>query len=411
MPPWIRHFRDWAIPDLFGGLRRPATPTSQGLVISYEKAGVVVRQEPVPWNADHLRVEALLRVPVGILRRKTDFSLHCDGQIVGPELLQVENGNVCRLGFSLEPPRRTSVVELRWREQSIGQAVAPILREEDFFDHLHLTQPTVAVQLAGQMTACEAYLSSQGKVLLAGGVLSSPTSLAPLAGQELRIELTDKATGKCQTASMRLTAQQLSQRETLWQSLMPRARRSPGVWFVQWMIGERSLARRELRVMGRRSVAALITCMGTQYLRRSSGGVVELLRHLSAAAPSDWLGVAFLLRAKEAGLALTAPFQVFLRRKNGQREAVPLFHEEVLVTDGPTPLLPPLLSGGELADVAGFELVCNGRVLGQVSTSPTPEAHFSAEGGFQDAPDEFPWSPASDAELMDRLKKLAEQVG
>src|SRR5262245_35496229 len=115
MPQWLTRWSDWAIPDLFSGLRRPASPTAQGLLIAYEKAGQTVRAEPVPWNADRVRVEALLRIPVAIVRRKADFAIRCGEQSVAPDSIHPEDAGVYRLTFWLEPPRGPCVVELLWR--------------------------------------------------------------------------------------------------------------------------------------------------------------------------------------------------------------------------------------------------------------------------------------------------------
>lgn len=411
MPQWLRRWSDWAIPDLFSGLRRPAGPTAQGLLIAYEKAGLIVRQEPIPWNADRVRVEALLRIPVPVVRRKADFTLRCGDQAVGPETIRAEDAGLYRMLFTLDPPRAPSVLELTWRGQPLGQAALPLLREEVFFDHLHLNQPTLAVQLGGQMAVCEAYLSAQGKAVLAGGVLSSPTSLAPLAGQDLRVELIDEKAGAAQTVVSRLTAGQLAQRETLWQTLLPKRPRRSGSCQLQWAVGDRVLARKELRALARRAVPSLLECRGSQFVRKRADGTVELLRRFAAAGPDDWVSVVFLVAAKEPGLALTAPVQVFLRRKDGLRDALPLLHEELLATDGPTPVVPPLLTPADLKEAASFELVCQGALIGHASASPTPEASFTSEGGYRGTTEEFPWSPTADEELRDRLRKLTEKVG
>ena len=55
-------------------------PQPQALHFSYEKAGLVVADQPIPWNAEAVVVEASLRLPSSSGRRKNDFSLRVSGQ-------------------------------------------------------------------------------------------------------------------------------------------------------------------------------------------------------------------------------------------------------------------------------------------------------------------------------------------
>ncbi len=78
MWPWIKRWLDWAMHDLWPMHR--IGPRPQVLHHCYEKAGLTVHDQAIPWNAEAVMVEAqLLRLPPG--RRKGDF------QIVLPGLL------------------------------------------------------------------------------------------------------------------------------------------------------------------------------------------------------------------------------------------------------------------------------------------------------------------------------------
>ncbi len=61
----------------------------------------------------------------------------------------------------------------------------------------------------------------------------------------------------------------------------------------------------------------------------------------------------------------------------------------------------------QLGKLAGLELLCQGRCLARLATTPTPQAHFTAEGGFQAPVEAFPWSPAAESELAERLRQLS----
>ena len=82
MWPWIKRWRDWAMHDLWPLYR--IGPQPQALHFSYEKAGLIVHDQPIPWNAEAVLVEAMLRLPKTSSRRKADFQLRVPGQDLVP---------------------------------------------------------------------------------------------------------------------------------------------------------------------------------------------------------------------------------------------------------------------------------------------------------------------------------------
>lgn len=82
-------------------------------------------------------------------------------------------------------------------------------------------------------------------------------------------------------------------------------------------------------------------------------------------------------------------------------------NDDILVTDGPTPIVLGSMAAGELPRVQQFSLASGDRILGNLTLLPAPVPQFTAEGGF--APlDDFLWSPAADEQLKDRLGKLLD---
>src|SRR5712691_827265 len=78
MWPWIKRWRDWVMNDLLPTYRIGAQP--RALHFSFEKAGLVLHDQPIPWNAEAVLVEATLRLPSPGMRRKQDFLLALPGQ-------------------------------------------------------------------------------------------------------------------------------------------------------------------------------------------------------------------------------------------------------------------------------------------------------------------------------------------
>src|SRR5438270_9120186 len=115
MWPWIKRWRDWAMHDLWPLHRVNCRP--QALHFSYEKAGLTLPDQPVPWNAEAVLVEASLRLPPSAGRRKADFLLRLPGQepLPADDLRKQEGEDRFRVLFRLPPVAAATKVELLWR--------------------------------------------------------------------------------------------------------------------------------------------------------------------------------------------------------------------------------------------------------------------------------------------------------
>src|SRR5262249_15869851 len=131
MWPSIKRWRDWAMDNLWPLYR--IGPQPQALHYSYEKAGLVLHDQPIPWNAEAVLVEARLRLPVAAGRRKADFQLRLPGQEPFPaeQLRRLENEDYYRISFRLPPPALTVVAEVLYRDHVLSQLTLPYLSRDD----------------------------------------------------------------------------------------------------------------------------------------------------------------------------------------------------------------------------------------------------------------------------------------
>src|ERR1700745_3616224 len=89
MWPWIKRFRGWAMNDMWSMHR--SSPQPQALHYSYEKAGLTLRDQPIPWNAEAVLVEVVARLPASGQRRKSDFQIRVGRQDpIPPESMRRE---------------------------------------------------------------------------------------------------------------------------------------------------------------------------------------------------------------------------------------------------------------------------------------------------------------------------------
>src|SRR5207244_6604280 len=110
---------------------RPLGAQSQALHFSYEKAGLTLQNQPIPWNAEAVVVEAIVRASAPLSRSREVLSAEARSEyfleMAGREPLRAETlrtGEIdgqARVFFRLAVPARTVLANVRWRERSLGQ--------------------------------------------------------------------------------------------------------------------------------------------------------------------------------------------------------------------------------------------------------------------------------------------------
>src|SRR5439155_25198675 len=130
-------------------------PQPQAMHFSYEKAGLTIDDQPIPWNAEAVVVEAQLRLATPASRRKADFQLRVGKQDLLPAESLHKDGaeDRHRLYFRLPCPSQSTTVELLWRNHVLGQLTLPVLSAAEFIRHLRLQLPTLFVRLGDQSVA------------------------------------------------------------------------------------------------------------------------------------------------------------------------------------------------------------------------------------------------------------------
>ena len=409
MWPWIKRWRDWAMHDLWPMHR--TGPQPQALHYSYEKAGLTLHDQPIPWNAEAVLVEVLVRFPPTSVRRKADFLLRVGGQdALGPESMRRDEGeDRHRLFFRFRPPGRMAAAELLWRDRPVGQITLPTLSREEFISRLQLQMPTLYVRYGDQSVACQTFVAAQCRDLLASAVLTSPTSLAPVLDLGLHVELRSERGGAVQRVPARLCSSQLAGRQALITLAPRRFPRRIGTWMATWLLGDKPLAVQQIRAISQQHFRRSLRVCDTRFVLQREKDGVQLARHLPPLDGIDRIGPCFFVCSREPGMAGLCTLQVRTQVPGSVRPPL-LVEEEVLITDGPTVFVPGTVHGADLREATAFELRSKSGLLGVLSLCPAPAAGFTAEGGFKPSSD-FPWSGAAEDELTDRLGRLLEAGG
>lgn len=389
--------------DILPSQRLAARP--QALHFSYEKAGLVVPDQPIPWNAEAVLVEALVKAAG---RSLADFQLRLNDQppIPAETSRQDETEQSHHLFFRLRPPTQPTTAELLWRTTSLGQVELPVLSREQFLAGLRVQMPALFVRIGEQFVACQTFVATQCRGLMASALITSPTSLVPLRELELQVEFLPEQGEAGFTAAAPLTSSQLAGRQAL-VSLMPeKFPRRLGDWTITWQVGGRPLLTQRFRAISQAVFQKSLRICDTRFVVQSAREGLRLFRQLPPMEKDDRAGPCFLVASGEAGMAGLCTVEV--RAQSSKGGSVPeLAEQEVLITDGPTLVAPGTVDGKELAEVHGFELRIKKAVLGSISLEGSPSAQFSAEGGFKPVTD-FTWNAAAEDELSKRLGRLTE---
>ena len=161
---WIKHWRDWAMNEIVTPHRIVSQP--QALYFSCEKAGLLLQNQPIPWGAESVLVEALLRLPPAA-RKKADFSLRMPGYDAVPaeSIRKDDTSDKHRLFFRFNPPVCSTIGEVYWRHHPLGKIDLPLLTADEFARELRAHLPTVFVDVGGQNVAAQSFVANQCKGL------------------------------------------------------------------------------------------------------------------------------------------------------------------------------------------------------------------------------------------------------
>ncbi len=405
MWPWIKHWLDWAMHDLWPMHR--LGPRPQALHYRYEKAGLTVHDQAIPWNAEAVLVETLVKLPAG--RRKADFQLVLPNLPPVPaESLRRDDGeDRHRLLFRLPPPTRTVVAEVMWRTTSLGQVTLPVVGRDEFVQQLRVQMPTLFVRLGDQNVACQTFVSTQCRGLIASALITSPTSLVPLMDLDLHVEFRSERSGAVCKSPVQLASTQLATRQALVTVVPRKFPRRIGTWTATWMLGDRPLVTQRVKAISLRQFQKSLRVSDTRFVvQAGKGGAVSLQRQVPHLQGDDRLGPCFLVSSREPGMAGLCTLHVNAQVPGAVRTPI-LAEQEVLISDGPTVFAPGTLEAGELGQVSAFELRLKNQSLGLLSLCPAPAAAFTSEGSFK-PPDDFAWTVAAEEELNERLGKLLD---
>ncbi len=406
MWPWIKRWRDWAMLNLWPLYR--LGPQSQALHYSYEKAGLTVPDQPVPWNAEAVLIEATLRLSPSQSRRKADFQLRLPGQPLCPaeQLRRVENDDRYRVSFRVPPPGATVNAELLFRDQPLGQLTLPFLSRAEFIQGLRLQMPTVYARVGADTVACQTFVTSQCKGVVFSVLLVSPTCLVPLPDLDLQVEFSCDRGGPVQRVPAVLCSSQLAGRQALATVVPRKVPRRQGTYTATWLLGDLVLTTQKVRGISQRTFQRSLRVSDTRFVTQQGAGGVRLARQVPGFDQAERIGPCFLVSSGEPGMAGVCHLQIAAQVPGAVQPPL-LLEQEVLITDGPTMVAPGTLDVADLRQVSGFELRNKNRVLGVLSLSPVPAATFTNEGGFK-APQDFTWSVAADEEMTERLNRLLD---
>lgn len=398
MARWLTHSLAWARDNLLGRAR----PRPLSAAVGYERAGGTRWDAPVPWTADAVVVDVLVRQPVAA-RRKTDFAFRLPFATFPADSIRPDLDDRCRVTFRFPVPLDTVRGDLIWRGRVLAALPVHVLTPSSFLSGLALANATVSARLGESTVAVSAFVPDRCEGLLAAAVLRCNSPLGPLAELGLKVTFHEEASGRIHAVPVLLTAAQLARSEAIAVAACPAVPRSPGGWWVTWSAGERTLSTQRVHALPADRFEGDVRLLEARFAVVEASGTTRTVK-LPPTAGTERVGPCFVLTGNEPGAAALCRFDV---AGVSSGETAPLLHytAETVVTDGPSVFVPALLEASLLERVSGFELRLNGRLLGLASLRPVPSAVLTGEGGFVPPP-EFTWTGAADDELADRLKRL-----
>lgn len=392
--------------DSFPLFRGAPQPQTQGLRYRFEKAGLVVEDQPIPWSADAVLVEAVVFLPSAFASRTAnDFPLQLDGgqpSLFPDSMAPLPRGGL-RLGYRLAVPRQTAMVELFYRHRSLGQLALPIVGLEEFRRRLLVEMPTISACINSSTVACQAVVGSQCQGMIATALVrSTHFSLLPLLDLPMHVELVGPR-GEKTVFPIHFSTQQAGGKQTLIAAALPRLKRI-GAWRMTWRLGDRLLAEQVVRSVSKPMFIRSLQVVATRFLLQSQGTSSFATTLPKRTAQYERVGPCFLLESQIPGAAGLAPLRIFAQVNDAVQPPL-LEDREFLISDGLNPIIPGTLQAEDLERIEAFELHSQRGVIGRLPLR-IPVAAITSEGGFQ-APGDFTWSEAAEEELWQKIAALS----
>jgi len=399
----LQRWRGWAA----NAFSPPGKLQVHGIDFAYEKAGLRVRNEPIAWNAEAVEVEATLRPPGPDGWSRADFTVQAPGAAPAPaDSCEPAGDGLVRVGFRMLPPAGPAEADLLWRTHTLGRLSLPFLSAEEFHRGLRVESPALIAQLGKYALPCEAVVAEQCRGLRATGLLTSPTSLLPLLDLDLSVTFTNHGARSSQTVPVRLSLTQLTGRQALLSAAAPSWSGPPGPWSARWTAGGRWLAGSAACAVSAEAFRQSLYLVDARYACEKADGQRGYSPYLPSREGVRRVGPCFRLASREPGVVGLCTLEMRTRFKDAGRPPVVL-RQEVLVSDGPSLFVPPLLIAEEFEQVASFDLYARGELLGSVAGCRRPVMKFTNEGGFRE-PSDFDWTPVTEQELAERLRRLMD---
>ncbi len=409
MWPWIKRWRDWAMHDLWPLYRIGLQP--QAMHFRYEKAGRIVDDQPIPWNAEAVLVEATVRLPKQQSRRKTDFQLRVPGQdLVPAEHMQGEADEHHRVRFRVTATRRNRRRRVALPRQGAGStrvalseqgrvSAKPAFADADLVRsprHANRGLPDVRLQPVPRSARQRGADQPDESGAAARPRIASRVPLrAQRRGEPRSRRAVQFATGRPAGVGYGRAAHAI------------RAASAPG-WrpgcsaTAPWPVSA-CAASRSGTFSARCASPTHASWSRPRPARYASRARCRPLRPPSASVRVFWSPAAN--PAWPASAACRSPLRC-------PERSIPRYcwSKTCLSPMDPPWSRPERSTPSDLQQVSGFELSIRGQSLGVLSLCPAPTATFTTEGGFKPHHD-YTWSAAAEEEMNERLNRLLEGRG
>jgi hypothetical protein len=372
-------------------------PRVRGAAVGYEKAGLRVANEPIPWNAELVVVEVVLATGPLCAGAKADFQLvNAEGIVAGANSCEREGQDgQTRVSFRFAPLQCRGPLGLTYRGSWLGQILLACQTQSAFLLHLLVDVPTMFTRLSGQCVPCQAMVERQSEGLLVAAVLRSPTALLPLIERGLTLELVGPEGGVREQVAVPLASFQFTAQQAVLSVPLSESRLAAGTWQVRWRVGDAIIAIHTFRVVAAMEFQQSLYVIGDGLPRWESA---------QAAERGDACGFQFSVASQLAGVAARFPVEIHLYYKDGTTQPV-VSCEDLLIADVPALGAPIMVTITQADRVEEFGVSSQGWFLGTIARQSAPVAQFTSEGGIESLP-EYVWTPVMDAELNEQLNKL-----
>lgn len=380
----------------------------QSITIGYEIQGLRIDRALIPWNADSLLVEMLIRFPPKSPCAPKDFliTMGDDDPLIGNEIQITSEGefNSGKVLFRADPPVKNVTAKVYIKNKLRHEMAIPFLSREKFLKGLSFNQASLSCLYDQGAVACKSYYPAGIRNMSIGGIIKSVHGFEPLLGTTLALALTMGKNKKILPWTPNIPqAGEAMIPLTIPLGTFPR---KMGVLESSLLVDGEEIGGGKFQGLSTPEFLRTIEILRAGFVVWNENNMPHLWDNLDSLKAGHRFGPTFWLHSDLQDCVGLADGKIngYL---HGSVQPMTLWEGKIPITHVPRLFSPLSMASTHFQELKLFELVIARHPVSRISLASKPKAIFTNEGTIASPVSMDSESPISNKDLLKKLNSLA----